>query len=123
VSSSELLEVADPALGQQRDRLLRADHGPEAGVAVRGDQARHEQRMPQAARGGDVARAGSPGGALQADHPLVRPGDVEQVVEVFLVDRLADRDQDLGALASGLDRLGGDVRPVGDAGVQVVQDQ
>jgi len=42
---------------------------------------------------------------------------------VFWVDRLADRDQDLGALAGGLDRRGDDVRPVGDAAVQVVQDQ
>jgi hypothetical protein len=57
---------------------------------------------------------------LQADHRLARRGDGEQGVEVVSVDRLADRDQDLGALAGGLDRLRGDVHPVRRAGVQVV---
>jgi hypothetical protein len=53
----------------------------------------------------------------------VRCGDGEQVVEVLRINRLASWDQNLGALAGGFDRLGADMDPVGDAGLQVVQDQ
>jgi hypothetical protein len=57
-------EVADPALGQQRNCLLGVDRGPEAGVAVRRDKAGHQQRISQTAGGGNVGRAGGPGRAL-----------------------------------------------------------
>jgi hypothetical protein len=118
VSPSELLQVADPALGEQRDRLLRPDHGCEPGVWVRGDQTGHEQGIPQAARRRDGAGSGRPRGALQADDGLVRCSDVQQGIEVLWVNRLAGRDQDLATLAGDLDRLGGGVDPIRDAGVE-----